>query len=361
GLYLFVFTTCHLLTLSFGLHSLGSLESAHLLLMAPWRTQYGTATLGLAFVVHLLLGMLALYHRNTLSMRSGDSIQFLSAFLIVPLLLPHIVVMVTFEEIFGVQPTFPVMLDYFWNLVPTDGFKQVVIVIVVWIHGCIGLLTWLRLRDNWSRWAPFVNPLVVAIPILALLGFVEAGNQIIAMSRGTTRSLFTLPIYGPGLRMLVDVISTAMIAYFVLFGLTLLARAIRVYRVSRGSAVTLRFATGETATSKPGLNILEMANESGIPHPNQCRGRGRCGTCRVRVSGPVPLPPATELETDTLNRVAPGHAERNERLACQLEPTSGDYEVYTVLLADLSVIEPSDGVDPVDDALAETRSGAPSQ
>ncbi|MEM7378515.1 MAG: hypothetical protein AAF460_13545, partial [Pseudomonadota bacterium] len=244
GVYLFVFTTCHLLTLSFGLISLGALETAHHTLMAPWRNATGSITLGIAFLVHLLLGMVSLYHRNTLSMRSGDSVQFLSAYLVVPLLLPHVVVMVNFEEVFGVKPTFTVMLDYFWNLIPMDGFWQVVIVIVVWVHGCIGLLTWLRLRDSWSTWAPFVNPLVVAIPIAALLGFVEAGNQVIAMSRGTTRSLFTLTIYRDGVQFLITLIQNLLTGYFVVLGMTLAARAIRVYRASQGAAVKLRFSTG---------------------------------------------------------------------------------------------------------------------
>lgn len=342
GLYLFVFVGCHLLTLSFGLGSLGDLETAHRYIMGPWQNPIGANSLGIALLLHLLLGLHALYRRNTLAMRSADSIQFLSAFLIVPLLAPHAIAMSRFEELFGAPPTFPVMLDFFWTTSPFTGFQQVLIVIVVWIHGCIGLITWLRLRDSWPKWAPLVNPLFVAIPVLALLGFVDAGNRIIDISQGTTRSVFMLPGNASAVSGLIEIINTTLSVYYGLLVFTLLARAVRVYRASRGESVSVTFSTGEQVAARPGLNVLEVANLNGIPHPNQCRGRGRCGTCRVRIRSEDALPALSTVELDTLDRVSPDHALRGERLACQLELTPGSYAVTPVLRADLSEIDEPD-------------------
>src|SRR4029077_12371366 len=53
-----------------------------------------------------------------------------------------------------------------------------------WIHGCVGLHTWLRLRPWWPKAAGFVYPLVFLVPILALPGFVEAGKGALALLNG---------------------------------------------------------------------------------------------------------------------------------------------------------------------------------
>lgn len=343
GLYLFLFAACHLLTLAFGLSSLGSMERAHGIIMALWMTQVGSVSLLAALVIHLGFGFYALYRRNTLNMRAGDSIQFLSAFLIVPLLLPHAIAMSSFDDLFDAEPSFPVMLDYFWNAVPLDGFKQVLVVILVWVHGCIGLLSWMRLWDGWPRLAPLINPLIVAIPVLALLGFVEAGNQVVEMSGGTTRNLFEIPAHRPALLQLGQVVSWTMQGYYALLLAVVLARALRIHLIARGDRVTVSFSSGETLEIKPGLNLLEVANTNGVPHPAQCRGRGRCGTCRVRINSDVPLPEPSAIELRTLERVSPDHEVNQERLACQLNLSGGNYTVQPILQADLS--EPGSDVE----------------
>ena len=45
-----------------------------------------------------------------------------------------------------------------------------------------------------------------------------------------------------------------------------------------------------------------------------CRGRGTCGTCAVRVEGPVSQPTPAELRR---MRFPPHHPESGLRLACQ--------------------------------------------
>lgn len=45
-----------------------------------------------------------------------------------------------------------------------------------------------------------------------------------------------------------------------------------------------------------------------------CRGRGRCGTCAVRIEGPVTEP--TDVERERLHGF-PHHPESGLRLACQ--------------------------------------------
>lgn len=64
--------------------------------------------------------------------------------------------------------------------------------------------------------------------------------------------------------------------------------------------------------------LHEALRETGVPLESPCGGRGRCGRCRVRLTGPVPLP--TQAERDLL-----GEAElaAGFRLACQHRAAPG--------------------------------------
>ena len=74
-----------------------------------------------------------------------------------------------------------------------------------------------------------------------------------------------------------------------------------------------------------------------IPHASLCGGRGRFGTCRVRVhEGLDHLPEATERERKTLARVKAGS---DTRLACQVIPGTGTISIERLLPA---YIEPKD-------------------
>jgi adenylate cyclase len=79
--------------------------------------------------------------------------------------------------------------------------------------------------------------------------------------------------------------------------------------------VTVAYDAGLSAHGRRGLSILELSRLNDVPHAHVCSGRGRCGTCRVRIeSGAESLLPMNEAERGTLARVGAGAA---ERLACQ--------------------------------------------
>jgi adenylate cyclase len=68
-----------------------------------------------------------------------------------------------------------------------------------------------------------------------------------------------------------------------------------------------------------GLTVLDASRASGIAHASVCGGRGRCSTCRVRVThGLEHLPPPRDSEHRVLARVG---AAPDVRLACQTRPT----------------------------------------
>lgn len=123
-----------------------------------------------------------------------------------------------------------------------------------------------------------------------------------------------------------------------LVALVLAARWLRLYLRDRGRVrVTYAGRRPATIVSDTGLTLLEMVHANNLPHANVCRGRGRCGTCRVRVlRGSDSLQPPDAIEAKVLAR---WNAGPRERLACQIKPQEGELEVERVIQADYSDLD----------------------
>ncbi len=82
---------------------------------------------------------------------------------------------------------------------------------------------------------------------------------------------------------------------------------------------TVRFA-GQTVECPQGANLRVVLLRARLPlytrvaRAIHCRGNGACGTCAVRVEGPVSAPTAAERRRLGL---PPHHADSGLRLACQ--------------------------------------------
>ena len=91
---------------------------------------------------------------------------------------------------------------------------------------------------------------------------------------------------------------------------------------------TIRFS-GTTITCKEGENLRRVLMRAKLPlyqklaKPIHCRGLGTCGTCAVRIEGPVSN--QTTVERWRLG-FPPHHADSNLRLACQCS-VLGDLEI----------------------------------
>lgn len=319
GLILLTFVTGHLTNLMLGLHSLAAMEAARPYLMGPWRSTPGIALLGGAALVHILLGLYALGSRRSLAVSKTDVAQLLLGFITPPLLLNHAVAMHVAGEVSpGFDATFGQMLALYWSFSPGYAIQQVSVVMVVWMHAAIGLYSWLVLKPVWRRIGGLVLPLLFAIPILALLGFTEAGKEVIAKlaSDPEWRAYITanLSKVAKATRELDAFQARLLGGYGVL---VLVAAAALAWRVlsTRNERVSVAYDEGLRAQGRRGLSILELSLLGDVPHAHVCSGRGRCGTCRVRVeAGAAQLSSVQELERNTLERVG---AHPGERLACQ--------------------------------------------
>jgi adenylate cyclase len=367
GLVLFVYVAFHLVNVSLGLYSIDLMEAARPWFQGFWTSIPGVVLLTLAFATHAGLGLHALFWRNTLRMTRLDAIQLLTSLGIIPLLAPHVIGTAIAADLFDYDPTFQSILGLFWVDVPAEGLRQVFTLVFVWVHGVIGLFTWMRVQRWWTRVSAVLYPLAVIIPVLALLGFVHAGKELTAheptaVEESATSNTETAqaqpgaptdaaaastarepqeeaapnpPLTGEALQQAVatlDRIKWQVIWTFVaLVALTLVARAIRM-RHDR-ARLRISWVGGPEFTVDAGPSILQIAQMQHVPHAHLCRGRGRCGTCRVRVvASEFPLPPRNDVERQTLGRVG---AEENVRLACQLVPHGGSIRVERLVRPDL--------------------------
>jgi adenylate cyclase len=195
--------------------------------------------------------------------------------------------------------------------------------LAVWIHACIGLHFWLRIKRWYPAWLPIFATFAVLIPALALAGFIAGGNYVWREAEDPEfietiiRNAKFTPEATARAWQLVD------ISFAVYAGLILLPFAGRVVRsfvrqVHRPPRLT--FADGRKMTILPGATVLETLRANGIPLAAVCGGRARCTTCRIRVvNGLTTLPEPVGLEAAALSRIG---ATEGVRLACQLRPTA---------------------------------------
>src|SRR5690606_25364928 len=101
-----------------------------------------------------------------------------------------------------------------------------------------------------------------------------------------------------------ELITNALHAGFAAMLVLLLAvRAWRQRRQGR-NLIEIRYDGGQSVRVPKETSVLEASRIGGIPHHSVCGGRGRCSTCRVRVTScDERLPPPLHIETTTLRRI----------------------------------------------------------
>ena len=319
GLLLGLFLLMHFCNIGLGLISLDAMDAAEPWLMAPWRSPAGTVLLLAVLGSHLGLALQALYARRTLKLSRRESAQLGLGLLVPFLLASHVVATRVVPAWTEHGLDFSAEVRALWVTSPLKGLQQVIVLIVAWTHACLGLWFWLRTKRWFGPASPYLLILAILLPVLALLGFAEAGKQVAARPP---------PEGAPALNGLDPFELTLWIYAF--FGLAIAGVfAGRQYRHWRGRNTRIRvtYPNGLVVVVPKGSSVLEASRLAGVPHASMCGGRGRCSTCRVRVLAGLYLqPPPSAQESATLARF---RARPEVRLACQLRPTH-DLSVFPV-------------------------------
>ncbi len=323
GLILFFYVTTHLLNHALGLFGLGAMDRGERLFTGLWQTLPATVLLYGALLIHMYLALRSLYRRRQLRMRWRDALQLILGLAIPALLAVHAIDTRLAEDLYGAAPSYDRIVLTF-SLDPRLGGQQVVLLLVAWIHGCMGIHFWARLQPWHARWAPVLFAGALLVPVLALTGYLEALREVAALAgqpgwidRVLAAAHATDPAISAGVARLSRATRGALA---VILALVLVARLVRNRYERRHQSVRVTYPIRGEVTAPLGYTLLEISRSAGIPHASVCGGRGRCSTCRVRVvDGFDAQPGASESELAVLRRVG---AAPDVRLACQLRPAS---------------------------------------
>lgn len=321
GLILFAFASTHLVNHALGLVSLDAMDAMRDIRVYFWRSAVGTLLLYGALVLHGAFSLYKFLQRRTWRMTLWEGLQLAFGLAIPLLLLRHIIGTRLLHQLFGLDDNYTFALYAMW---PGEAYNQAVLILLVWVHGCLGLHFWMRMKPWYVRmwWALYA--IAVMVPVLAYAGFAVGGRHV------RVEREFQNTLSSDQIAFAYETMDRALWACIAILAAALAFRLTRSLRDRFRPTVKVAYADGRTVTSEIGPTLLEISRSHGIPHASVCGGRARCSTCRVRVlDGLEDLPEAEAAEAKVLDRVGAG---ANVRLACQLVPRS-DMSVATLLPA----------------------------
>jgi adenylate cyclase len=324
GVILFAYLVSHFLNHALGNISMTALADGVYYHTAFWQFLPVAIVLYTAMLVHFMLGVWAMYQRRQFSWKTIEPLQLVLGLSVPALVAAHIIGARLAQAMFGHQKLYPQELYAFWvAYYPVKTLEMATVLVVAWVHGCIGMHFWLRMKPFYKRLAPFLLAGAVLVPTLALLGFFQGGQMVISEADDQdwrTANLGRQQVGTSAEQSTLDTITDDFLTgYLALLGLVVLARGVRVLLERRGGMVALSYGNGRTVRVPKGLSVLEASLRNNVPHASVCGGRARCSTCRIRIIGDCSaLPEPSQREAFVLARVGAG--DPSIRLACQLRP-----------------------------------------
>ncbi len=334
GVVLFSYIFLHFLNHSLGNISLEAMEQGARWAEMIWRSQIGTVLLYGAFAIHFSLAFWALYIRRHLRMGWIEAVRLSLGLLIPVLIVQHAVGIRLAWTLYDTHRIYRSTLYNQWlGASQIAGIRQVAVLGIAWLHGCIGLHLWLRVKRHYRQVAPFLLAFAVLLPTMALFGVLHGAQQVAEQIRldpawlAAMRKAAVLPDAAAAAT-LGNVVTWFWAGFAAALILVFIARGVRALAERRGGTVRIVYPDGRGVRIPKGLSVLDASRRAGIPHASVCGGRARCTTCRVRVlRGAESLAPPSPVETRAL---APLGADRSVRLACQLKPIA-DISIWPLM------------------------------
>lgn len=337
GVILMTYLTLHLINHALGLISLDAMEMGRGVADAIWRSTPGTILLIGAFCTHILLvSARLLSYRSYRRIPLKEVLQILGGLSIPLLMITHIVGTRVMYEVHGIEDSYAYVLYSIWIATPIQAFLQSLGLTAAWLHGCLGLYFWLRFKPWYEKTSIYLYSAALILPILALCGFINGANEVEVLFRDAQwrQSYFAaLNLTQADIDWAYNIRDNGL---YVIVGCLLVLLASRVFwylYFRSAKLIFINYPEGKKVATRPGTTVLEASRIGNIPHASVCGGRGRCSTCRVRITaGADSLPTPADKEYSVLKRVK---AAEGTRLACQLRPMN-DISVIPLLPAKAS-------------------------
>src|SRR5438067_2319449 len=324
GVVLFAYLLSHFLNHALGNISIDALASGLQYHVMFWQFLPVAMTFYTAALVHAGLGIWAFYDRRQFRWKAIEPLQLVLGLSIPALIITHIVGVRLGQTLFGHEKLYPQVFFAYWIVWPLKAWLMYAVITVAWVHGCIGLHFWLRMKAFYRIAASFLLAVAVLVPTLAMLGLYQGGRNVVDNDSVEWRAENLAPDkVGTSAEQAVlsKIEDYFLIGYLGLLVLVLLAKGARAIHERRGGMIALSYGNGRTIKVPKGLSVLEASLRYNVPHASVCGGRARCSTCRIRVIGDcTALPEPSPREAFVLGRV--GTSDPSIRLACQLRPAA---------------------------------------
>ena len=183
GLVLFAYLVSHFLNHALGNISMDALAAGVYYHTLFWQFLPVAIVFYAAALVHTGLGIWALYERRQFRWKAIEPLQLVLGLSIPALIIAHIVGVRLGQTLFGHEKLYPQVFYAYWVAWPYKMWLMFAVLLIAWIHGCIGLYFWLRMKAFYKRAAPFLLAAAVLIPTLAMLGLYQGGRSVVARQR----------------------------------------------------------------------------------------------------------------------------------------------------------------------------------
>ncbi|MEY8838634.1 adenylate/guanylate cyclase domain-containing protein [Cribrihabitans sp. XS_ASV171] len=322
----------HFLNIGLGLLSPVWMEAMQDFRQLFSRNLVGTVLLYAALLLHGGLALVRLAQRRSLRMSATEAWQTVLGLLIPLQLITHIVFTRYSHALYDTRDEMSYVILLMWNSVSV--WMQSALLLIVWVHGCIGLHLWLRLTRWWRKTIPYAIAVAVLVPGFALAGLLVEGRRIFAVFQDQERRPALMDGFNwPTPEAFITLFQVKNFGLVLFAGLVALTAAVYLARrqFRRRRSVRIRYGDGPEIVAERGLTLLEMSRVNGVPHTSLCGGKGRCTTCRVVVEdGAEHLTEPGPIEARSLRAVK---APLGTRLACQIRPEA-PLTVYRVFRPD---------------------------
>ncbi|MCP4185586.1 MAG: 2Fe-2S iron-sulfur cluster binding domain-containing protein [Hyphomicrobiales bacterium] len=339
GLILMIYVLFHYINHALGNISLQAMDAMLEWQVWIWQSFPGTLLLVGSLLTHVILVVWKLVRRKTFRLPIWERLQIALGLAIPYFLATHIIAMRSPVEDIGIHINYSLALGLIW---PYSGLAQSFLLLVTWLHGCIGMHFWLKLRPWYVKnltWFAFIAAL---LPTLAMTGWINAARMnIIELQLLLNSDPEKVQEFKDTISFLITTILPKVdMGRNIIMGIGLAIIVIMtVYQISlrMKKRIKVDYGEGKVITSYPGNTILEISRQAGIPHMSVCGGRARCSTCRTLIiDGNENVQPKTDAESHLLDRL---NAEDSIRLACQAT-VSGDIKLRPLVQVQGQTIAP---------------------
>src|SRR5712692_7318338 len=179
GLVLFAYLVSHFLNHALGNISMGALATGVYYHTLFWQFPPVGMVFYAAALVHTGLGIWALYERRQFRWKAIEPLQLVLGLSVPALIITHLAGVRLGQALFGHEKLYPQVFFAFWVVWPSKKWLLLAVLLISWIHGCIGLYFWLRMKAFFKRAAPFLLAAAVLVPTLAMLGLYQGGRSVV--------------------------------------------------------------------------------------------------------------------------------------------------------------------------------------